>query len=168
MIARVTLLSTAALVAVLLDTVVLADLTLVGVAPATVPVMVIAVAFSDGPGRAMALGFGVGLLSDLISTGLVGISALVLVLVAYTIGVARRLWMGGELTGKLLAGGVGTAGVSLGELVLELVFSQTETSLAGGAGQVLTAGLFGLLLTPLIMPLMDWLSRQVAGRLTGS
>ncbi|PSO55405.1 MAG: rod shape-determining protein MreD [Actinobacteria bacterium QS_5_72_10] len=147
MIARVTLLSTAALVAVLLDTVVLADLTLVGVAPATVPVMVIAVAFSDGPGRAMALGFGVGLLSDLISTGLVGVSALVLVLVAYAIGVARRLWMGGELTGKLLA---------------RLWFLQIM------AGQVLTAGLFGLLLTPLIMPLMDWLSRQVADRLTGS
>lgn len=167
MIVRTILLATAAVVAVLLDTVVLADLTVAGVAPSTVTVMVIAVAFIDGPARAMVLGFGVGLLSDLVSQGLVGVSALLLVVAGYSIGVGRRLWTGRELSGQLLAGAVGAAGVALGELVLQLVFSQTEATVAGVAGQVLVAGVFGLVLAPLIMPAMGWLSRRLTDRLTG-
>lgn len=167
MIVRAILLGTAAIIAVLLDTVVLADLDLAGVAPSTVTVMVIGVAFIDGPARGMVLGFAAGLLADLVTEGLVGVSALLLVIAGYTIGVARRQWTGGELPGRLLAGALGAAGVTLGELVLELVFSQTETSLGGVVAQVLVAGAFGLLLSPLIMPAMGWLSRRVPDRLTG-
>lgn len=164
MIIRAVLLTAAGVFAVLLDTVVLADLTVAGVAPSTATVVVLAVAFIDGPGPGMRVGFGVGLLLDLVGEGLVGVSALLLVIAGYVIGVTRRLWTGGQLPGQLLAGALGAAGVSLGQLVLALVFNQTETSLAVAAGQVVVDGLFGLLLAPLIMPAVGWVSRQVTAR----
>lgn len=162
MIAHAVLLAVAAIVGVLLDTVVLANLTLGGVAPSTATVMVLAIAFTDGPGAGLRYGFGVGLLLDLLGEGLVGKSALVLVVAGYGIGVGRRFWSGATLPGQLLAGAVGAAGVQLGQTALGVVFGQTQVGLTVVAGQAVVAGLFGLLLAPLIMPSLAWLSRRFA------
>lgn len=162
MIARVALLVAAALTAVLLDTVLLSGLTVAGVAPSTAIVVVLAVAVADGPGPGLRYGFGVGLLLDLVGEGLVGVSALVLVVAGYSVGVGQRFWSGNKLLGQLLAGSVGSAGIALGEAALGLVFDQAATPLAVVAVQVAVAGLFGLLLAPLIMPPVEWLSRRFA------
>lgn len=168
MIAHTVVLIAAAVTGVLLDTVILANLTVGGVAPSTSMVVVIAIAFADGPGPGLRYGFGVGLLLDILGEGLVGVSALVLVVTAYAIGVGRRFWTGSELLGQLVAGAVGTAGVTLGQAALALVFDQVETPLMVVAGQVGTAGLFGLLLAPLIMPPVARLSRRFRpARVTG-
>lgn len=168
MIAHAALLIAAAVTGVLLDTVVLANLTVAGVAPSTSTVLVLAIAFSDGPGPGLRYGFGVGLLLDLLGEGLMGVSALVLVVAAYAIGVGRRFWTGSELLGQLVAGAVGTAGITLGQTALALVFDQVQTPLVVVAGQVGTAGLFGLLLAPLIMPPVAWLTgRFRPARVTG-
>lgn len=161
MIGRAVLLAAMAIAALVLDTVVLANLTVAGVAPSLATVVVIGIAFSDGPGPGLRFGFGVGLLLDLVGDGLVGVSALVLLVVGYSIGVGRRFWSGGELLGQLLAGAVGTAGVALGELALALLFEQTELLLTGAVVQLGVAALFGLLLAPLVMPPVATLSRRV-------
>lgn len=168
MIGRTVLLAVAAVAAVLLDTVVLAHLTVAGVAPSTTTVVVLAVAFADGPGPGVRYGFGVGLMVDVLDDGLVGVSALVLVLAGYSIGVGRRLWTGTPLAGKLLAGAVGAAGVRFGQTVLALLFDQTDMGLATVIAEVAVAALFGLVLMPLIMPPVAWLSRRFAPvRVTG-
>lgn len=168
MIGHTVLLAVAAVVGVVLDTVVLADLTVAGVAPSTTTVMVIAVAFAGGPGPGVRYGFGVGLMVDVLGEGLVGASALVLVIAGYTIGVGRRLWGGSPLPGQLLAGGIGTAGVRFGQTALALLFDQTEMGLATVAAEMAVSGLFGLLLMPLIMPPMAWLrSRFAPARVSG-
>lgn len=168
MIGHAVLLAAAAVVAILLDTVVLAHLTVAGVAPSTTTVMVIGLAFADGPGPGLRYGFGVGLLLDVLGDGLVGASALVLVIAGYSIGVGRRLWTGPPLPGQLLAGGIGAAGVRFGQTLLALLFDQTEIGLATVVGQVAMAGLFGLMLAPLIMPPLTCLSRRFTPvRVTG-
>lgn len=160
MIAHVVLLAVAAVTGVLLDTVVLTNLTVAGVAPSTATVLVVGLAFTGGPGPGLWYGFGVGLLLDLLGQGLVGASALVLVIAGYGIGVGRRFWSGPQLPGQLLAGTIGTAGVRFGQTALALLFDQTEVGFVAIVGQAAVAGLFGLVLTPLIMPPLAWLSRR--------
>lgn len=162
MIAHAVLLAVAAVTGVLFDTVVLANLTVAGVAPSTATVLVIGLAFTGGPGPGLWYGFGVGLLLDLLGEGLVGASALVLVVAGYSVGVGRRFWAGPPLPGQLLAGAIGTAGVRFGQTALALLFDQTEVGLVAILSQTAVAGLFGLVLTPLIMPPLAWLSRRFA------
>lgn len=167
MITRGALLVAVGVTALVLDTVVLADLTVAGVAPSVATISVIGIAYADGPGAGMRFGFGVGLATDLLGDGLVGISALVLLLVGYVIGVVRRYWSGAELLGHLLAGVVGATGAALGEVGLAMMFEQTDLEVAAAAVQAGVAGLFGLLLAPLVMPpvvkLSGWFAQTRAG-----
>jgi len=150
------LMAVVAAVALLVDTVVLANLTLAGVAPSLAVMTVVGFAHAEGPAVGVGYGFAVGLVTDLLGDGLLGSGALVLLLVGYLTGMARRVWTGGTLAGQIVAGAMGALLAAVGHGVLDLLFG-VEGTLGGLVPQVLAAGLFGLLLAPLVLPALAWL-----------
>lgn len=152
MIPRVVMLVLLAVIALALDTVLLTGFTVAGVSPSLAIVSVVAIAWSDGPASGSRYGFAVGLGIDLLAGGLVGLSALVLLLVGYGVGVGRRYWTGSPVIGQLIAGLVGAGGSALGHIMLERLFDQTRVGALNALGQSAVAAVFGLLLAPLVIP----------------
>jgi len=119
-------------------------------------VSVLCLALLEGPAPGMAYGFGAGLLGDLLSTHTLGQLALVWTLVGYLAGglgaedgredrnplVSMAVVGAG---GLLAAGAYGALGVLLGE-----PHAPTNQLLR----IVLAAGLYGILLTPFVYPVL--------------
>ena len=111
MIARVVMMGAVLLTALLLQTVVLASVTIAGWRPDLVALTVVAFALADGADTGARYGFVAGLAADLLSSssGLVGLTALVLLLVGDAVGHMRVY-----LTGMAWVGGAAIAGAATG------------------------------------------------------
>lgn len=119
-------------------------------------VSVLCLALLDGPAAGMGYGFAAGLLGDLMSTGTVGRLALVWTLAGYLAGllaepggreeggplVPMAVVAGGSM---LAAGGFAAVGAGLGE---------PHAPSAQLLTVVLGTGLYGLLLTPFVYPVL--------------
>ncbi len=163
MILRGLLMVVVAAVALLADTVLLADLTLAGVAPSLTVMTVVGLAHADGPGTGVRYGFGLGLATDLLGDGLLGSGALVLLAVGYLIGAGRRYWTGGTLAGQVVAGGVGSVAATAGHAVLDLLVD-AEGSVGALLQELAVGALFGILLAPLVLPALAWLLERLDPR----
>ena len=148
--------------AVLLEVTALPWLHLPGAVPDLVCVTVAALGFVGGPVRGAAAGFLAGLLLDVVppAVGLLGLSAVVLVVVGYLAGL---LGSDQERPALLV---VGLVGLLAGGAVL-------LTALVGGVvaaprvawdrvpGLVLTQVAYALVLAAFVVPLVRWLWRLV-------
>jgi rod shape-determining protein MreD len=159
---RVALAAALVVTAVLLELTVLPWLRLPGAVPDVVVVTVIALGFVGGPVRGAATGFLAGVLLDLVppSDGLLGATAVVLVVVGYLAGMFGEERDRSPLTvlgmTGLLAGGAVLARALLGGLVADPRITWDRVP-----GLLVTEILYALVLGAFVVPLVSWLWRRV-------
>lgn len=151
---RIGALALVVLTALLLDSVILAPLAVAGAGFEIVVLTAVAVGLEDGPEAGMRYGFAAGLVSDLVSGGLVGLGALVLLLVGFTAGRARPfLTLPLSLPAQALAGAAGVAAAVLLTAALTALVDPAVVTFAGTLQTgVIGAGLNGLAAPLVIRP----------------
>jgi len=143
------------IVALLLQTTVLAPMRLFGVMPDFMLLVAVAGGITAGPTRGAALGFSSGMLIDLFLPTPLGLSALVFTLVGYGVGVAntgvlRSAWYIPVLT----AGGASVAGVTLYALIGSML---GERMVDGHLVTIaVVVGLSNAVLAPVAVKFVDW------------
>jgi rod shape-determining protein MreD len=157
---RVLVLAGVIVVALLLESTVLAKIRLGGVRPDLLVIAVVAVAVAAGPTSAACFGFSAGLVADLLFARPVGVSALVYTCLGFAVGLASvylvssRAWVHLLLTGAASLAAVWCAGLVL--RVLDL------SSWAFVARTGLLVALYNLLLAPVVYPLVRRLATDAA------
>lgn len=165
---RVLVLALLIVTALLLDTVLLSNISIAGVSPSIAVLTVVAVGLTDGPESGLRYGFAAGVLVDLLSGGLVGLSALVFLLVGFGSGVMRPFLTGSTLLTQVSAGAVGGGFGVFGYGVLSLLFDPGGLTGSGVLlGTVATAAMSGLLAPLVLRPVAVVLQRVDPAALPG-
>lgn len=157
---RILLVVTGLLTALLLQTTVLARLSFLKVRPDLVLVVVVCFALIDGPGVGMVTGFCAGLLSDLLSDHVLGLSALVLCVVGYAAGMIRSYLDRLATTTPMLFVGAATAVATLMYAGLALVLGDPRISAPDVAQTLVLASLYDVVLTPFVFSVVTVLTRR--------
>jgi rod shape-determining protein MreD len=147
--------------ALALQSTLVAQVTLLGVIPQLVLIVVVSLAFTDGTRVGVVTAFAGGLLQDLLlPQSIVGLTALVYVLIAYAVGIFREysttesVWAPVfvvALSSVIAEGSYALLAVILGQPWVSFVFTTKVIGLVV---------LYNTLLTPLLFPLI----RRVADR----
>jgi rod shape-determining protein MreD len=149
-------------VAVLLQSTVLARLTLAGVRPDLLVLAVVAVAVATDPVTGAVFGFVAGLVADLLFDLPVGVSALVYTAVGFAVGTVRvYLTSHRPLVHLVLVGAASLASVWCCGLLLR-VFDLSSWAAVARAGPLVAV--YNLLLTPFVYPVVWALTERVPAR----
>jgi rod shape-determining protein MreD len=148
----------AAVVAVVLQSSVLARLPLPGDPPNLVLVLVVAVGLTGGASAGLATGFAAGLLTDLLSAHPVGLLALCFALAGF---VAGLLEADVERTVLLPMVVVGLATLAVG-LAYHAVLGLLGRPASGGVADLLGTAAYDVMLTPFVVPLVAVAARRFA------
>lgn len=167
MIARAALvIGTVMLAAVIIQLTFLGRLGLPGATPDLVVVCVVALALALGPTVGAMAGFVGGLLLGVAppSDGYLGLSALVFVVIGYLAGKVidprdRSIWL---IMGIV---GLSTSGAVLGTALISAVVGSERISWESVPALALTSALYGVLLTPLVVPPIGKLARTLVSEL---
>lgn len=157
---------TSLLIAVLLEVTFLSRLGLPGATPDLVAVTVVALGLALGPTPGAVAGFVGGVLVDVTppSDGVLGVNALILIVIGFLAGQVidprdRSIWVilgivGLSTSGAVIAGALLNAILGSDRIVWDLVPLLT-----------LTAALYGVLLAPIVVPLIGRISRGLVPEL---
>jgi rod shape-determining protein MreD len=151
MIRRVVAIGAALVTALLLQSTLFGELSLLGVRPELVYAVVILIAVIDGPSEGAIVGFVGGMLQDFLLNEPKGITALALTLLGYGMGLARQYISSPSPLLPMILVAVGTASFLLGRFDHPVTY---------GLRVVLLTGLYGAILTPLINPLLKRLAES--------
>ena len=153
---RLAVIATMVLTALLLQVSVLPVIAGGGFVPDLLVVLVVVLALEHGPRTGLWVAGGSGLLVDLATSGVpVGASMLVMITVAYVVGLLRPyLAERADLTTAVLAGILAVLSV-LGHAALAALLSTQEPPAAGVVGwSALIVGVFAVLLAPPVLLLV--------------
>ena len=161
-IARVAAVGALVVVALALQSTVLARLTLLGVIPQLVLVVVVSLAYTDGERVGVVVGFTGGLLLDLLlpPQSILGLTALVYTFIGYATGVLRQFAPADSVWTPVLAVALASAVAEFGYALLSIIMGRPWVSLAYTAKVAGLVVLYNTLLTPFVFPL----TRRVADR----
>ena len=149
-------------VAVLVQSTVLARLTLAGVRPDLLVLAVVSVAVATDPTTGAVFGFVAGLVADLLFDLPVGVSALVYTAVGFAVGTVRvYVTSHRPLVHLVLAGAASLASVWCCGLLLR-VFDLSSWAAVARAGPLVAVG--NLLLTPFVYPAVWALTERAPAR----
>lgn len=149
------------LVAIALQSSLLSQLTVLGVVPQLVFVVIVVLAYLDGESVGVVTGFFGGLLIDLLlPQALVGLTALVYTAMGYAVGRARQLSPGDSVWAPVLAVVAASTVAELAYATLSIILGQRWISLTLTLKAVGLVVLYNTLLTPFVFPLV----RKVADR----
>lgn len=158
---RVAAVAALVIVALALQSTVLAQTTILGVRPQLVLVVVICFAYVDGPRVGLVTGFAGGLLQDLLPfPTIVGLTALVYTLLGFGVGTLRQFAPTDSVWSPVLAVAAGSAAAELSYAGLSIILGQPWVSLSFTARVAGLVVLYNVLLTPFVFPLV----RRVAQR----
>jgi rod shape-determining protein MreD len=161
MLVRFTALALLLVTAALLESTVFAALAIAGHTPSIVTLTVVGVALADGAESGGTYGFASGLFVDLLGTGLVGPTALVLLLVGFATGLLRPYLTGPPVMVHVVSGGLAvTAASALLGLLLFLLDPADLTMRALVEGTLVT-GLYSAALAPFVVRPAMALCRRV-------
>jgi rod shape-determining protein MreD len=158
---RLLVLAAVLVVAVLLQSTVLAGLRLAGVRPDLLVLAVVAVAMASDATTGAAFGFVTGLVADLLFDLPVGVSALVYTATGFAVGAVRVYVTSSPLVHLVLAGAASLASAWCCGLLLR-VFDLSTWAAVVRAGPLVA--LFNLLLTPFVYPVVWALTERVPAR----
>jgi rod shape-determining protein MreD len=159
---RLLALAAVLVVAVLVQSTVLARLTLAGVRPDLLVLAVVSVAVATDPVTGAVFGFVAGLVADLLFDLPVGVSALVYTAVGFTVGTVRvYLTSHRPLVHLVLVGAASLASVWCCGLLLR-VFDLSSWAAVARAGPLVAV--YNLLLTPFVYPVVWALTERVPAR----
>lgn len=158
---RVAALAGLVLTALLLSTVIAPSLAIAGFRPDLLVLVVVAVAYHDGPASGARVGFAAGLAADLLTGpgALVGFGALVLLVVGHATGSLRPYLAGTALAGQVsLAAGasaLAVLGYGFGGMVLGVAAAEPLLALQ----TAVVVALYGAVLAPFVFRLVGGLTR---------
>ena len=159
---RLLALAVVLVVAVLVQSTVLARLRLAGVRPDLLVLAVVSVAVATDPTTGAVFGFVAGLVADLLFDLPVGVSALVYTAVGFAVGTVRvYVTSHRPLVHLVLAGAASLASVWCSGLVLR-VFDLSSWAAVARAGPLVA--LYNLLLTPFVYPVVWALAERLPAR----
>jgi rod shape-determining protein MreD len=148
-------------VALALQSTLLAQATVLGVIPQVVLVVVVCFAYLDGERVGVVTGFSAGLLQDLLPfPTVIGLTALVYTLVGYGVGVLRHYAPADSVWTPVLAVAVASAVSEFGYASLSIILGEPWVGLGYTARVSGLVVLYNTLLTPFVFPLV----RRVADR----
>jgi rod shape-determining protein MreD len=159
---RLLALAVVLVVAVLIQSTVLARLRLAGARPDLLVLAVVSVAVATDPTTGAVFGFVAGLVSDLLFDLPVGVSALVYTAVGFAVGTVRvYVTSHRPLVHLVLAGAASLASVWCCGLLLR-VFDLSSWATVTRAGPLVA--IYNLLLTPFIYPVVWALTERIPAR----
>ena len=157
---RVVLGAVTVLLALLLQTTVVARLPLPGSPPDLLLVLVVAYALTEGSAAGMLTGFSAGLLADLLADAELGRLALVYVVVGYLAGLAAEETERSTLLPFVVVG-LSCAGALLLYAAEGFLLGDPRSSIAA-LGRALTSSVaYDVVLTPFVVPVVGLLVRRV-------
>ena len=149
------------IVALALQSTLLAQATVLGVIPQVVLVVVVCLAYLDGERVGVVAGFGAGLLQDLMPfPAVIGLTALVYTLVGYGVGVLRQYAPSESVWTPVLVVALASAVAEFGYAGLSIILGEPWVGLGYTARVAGLVVLYNTLLTPFVFPLV----RRVADR----
>ena len=159
---RLLALAVVLVVAVLVQSTVLARLTLAGVRPDLLVLAVVSVAVATDPTTGAVFGFVAGLVADLLFDLPTGVSALVYTAVGFAVGTVRvYVTSHRPLVHLVLAGAASLASVWCCGLLLR-VFDLSSWAAVARAGPLVAV--YNLLLTPFVYPVVWALTERLPAR----
>lgn len=160
-IARAAAVGSLIVLALVLQSTVFAQATLLGVIPQLALVLVVCLAYLEGERVGVVAGFSAGLLQDLLlPQSIVGLTALVFTLVAYAVGLLRQYSASESMWTPLLAVALGSAVAEVGYALLAVILGEAWVSTAFTLKVVALVVLYDSLLTPLLFPLIKRVSER--------
>lgn len=150
------------IIALAIQSTVLAQVTILGVVPNLVLVVIVVLAYLDGERVGVVLGFFGGLLLDLqLEQAIVGLSALVYTLLGYGVAAVRRLSSKESVwTPVLVVVGASTI-AEFGYAGLSIILGREWVALATTAKRAGLVVLYNTLLTPFVFPLVRGIANRV-------
>jgi rod shape-determining protein MreD len=147
--------------ALALQSTLVAQVTLLGVIPQLVLIVVVSLAFTDGPRVGVVTAFAGGLLQDLLlPQSIVGLTALVYVLIAYGVGSFRDYSSTESVWAPVFAVALSSLLAEASYALLAVILGQPWVSFVFTTKVIGLVVLYNTLLTPLLFPLI----RRVADR----
>lgn len=160
-ISRIAAITAMIIAAVALQSTLLVKLTIAGVIPQLVLVVIVSLAYIEGPRVGAVTGFFGGLLVDLlIPQSIVGISCLVFTLVAYAVGTFRIYAPSDSVWVPLVAVALSSVAAEAGYAGLAVILGEPWVSIDYTVRVIGLVTLYDCLLTPLAYPFI----RRVALR----
>jgi rod shape-determining protein MreD len=158
---RVTAFAAMLILALAVQSTVLAQLTILGVVPNLVLVVVVVLAYLDGERVGVVAGFFGGLLLDLqLEQAIIGLAALLYTLIGYGVATARRLSAKESVWTPVLMVAGASAVAEFGYAGLSIILGREWVGLAITAKRAGLVVLYDTLLTPFVFPLV----RRIANR----
>ena len=154
-VARMAAVALLVVVSVALQSTLLARLTVLGVIPQLVLVVVVSLAYLDGEKVGLVTGFFGGLLQDLLlPQSIVGLTALVYLLIGYAVGVFRQYAPHESVWVPVFTVALSTAVAEASYALLSVLLGQPWVSLDVASRVAGLVVLYNTLLTPFAFPLV--------------
>jgi rod shape-determining protein MreD len=155
------LLWTAVIVAALvLQSTVFAQITLLKARPDLMYLLTVLVALLEGPASGAVLGFAGGMAEDFLINAPKGITALSLTLLGYAVGMVRQYIVSPSAWVPVIMVAAGTAVGLMFNGLVKFLLGQLETGWAYQLQIALLAGLYNAILTPFVFPLVRRLAES--------
>jgi rod shape-determining protein MreD len=145
--------------AITIQSTVLAQATLLGVIPQLALVVFVSFAFVDGERVGIVTGFFAGLVIDLLlPQAIVGLTALVYTLIGYGVGSFRQFTTGESVWTPVLVVAVASAVAEIGYALLAIMLGEPWVSISDTAKVAGLVVVYNVLLTPFVFPLIRRIS----------
>jgi rod shape-determining protein MreD len=151
---RVLVLVAVIVTALLLQTTVFPELTLLGVKPELLYLVTVIFAVLQGPAEGAVVGFVGGLAQDFMLNMPKGITALTLTMLGYTVGLARQFITSPSPLLPAILVGLGTAGGVAFHQAVAFLLGEEEGPFGYVAKVVLLTAVYGAVLTPIFFPVL--------------
>jgi rod shape-determining protein MreD len=151
---RIVVLVVVIVTALLLQTTVFPELTLLGVKPELLYLVTVVVAALQGPAHGAVVGFVGGLAQDFMLNQPKGITALTLTMLGYTVGLARQYITSPSPLLPAVLVALGTAGGVAFHQAVAFLLGEEDGPFAYVAKVVLLTAVYGAVLTPIFFPVL--------------
>ena len=146
--------------ALVLQSTVFAQITLLKAQPELMYLLTILVALLEGPASGAVMGFAGGMAQDFLLNQPKGITALSLTLLGYTVGMVRQYIVSPSPLVPVIMVGVGTAVGVMFDGLVKYLLGQLDAGWGFQLQIALLSGLYNALLTPLVFPLVRRLAES--------
>ena len=151
---RVVVLVAVIVTALLLQTTVFSEITLLGVKPELLYLVTVIFAVLQGPAEGAVVGFVGGLAQDFMLNMPKGITALTLTILGYTVGLARQYITSPSPLLPAVLVALGTAGGVAFHQAVAFLLGEEDSPFGYVAKVVLLTAVYGAVLTPIFFPVL--------------
>ena len=142
------------LVALVLQSTIFAQITLLDARPELIYLLTILVALLEGPATGAVIGFAGGMAEDFLLNMPKGITALSLTLVGYAVGMLRQYIVSPSALVPVIMVGLGTAVGLMFNGLVKFLLGQLDSGWAFQLQIALLAGAYNAMLTPFVFPIV--------------